>query len=88
VLEVKPEEKLWQVVKETWQTKLELFCFRLRKRDLIKVGRVRFKIREVMSPIYQEFNRKDDLNLSKHRKIYPTQDVSVVSESDGASILV
>ena len=49
------------MVKETWQAKLELNCYKLRRRDMIKVGRVRFKIRDVMSPSYQENNRQDDI---------------------------
>lgn len=33
----------------------------MKRNDLIKVGRVRFKIRELMSPIYREINEAEDL---------------------------
>ena len=65
VLETKPEEKLWQVVKQTYQPKLQLNCYRLKRRDSIKVGRVRFKIRDIYSPAYKDSNLQEDLNLKK-----------------------
>ena len=40
---------------------MELPCFKLRKRDIIKIGRVRFKIRDIMSPAYEETNIDEDL---------------------------
>lgn len=43
----KPEEKCWQVVKSIWQPKLQLNCHKLKRNDLIKVGRVRFKVRDI-----------------------------------------
>lgn len=35
-------------------------CFKLRRKDLIKVGRVRFKIRDIMSPAYKDKNNNED----------------------------
>jgi hypothetical protein len=61
ILELRPEEKIWQVVKETYQEDIELPCFKLRKRDIIKIGRVRFKIRDIMSPAYEQANMDEDL---------------------------
>jgi len=52
VLEKKPEEKIWRVVRENICAEMEIPCYRICKRDLIKVGRVRFKIRDIMSPVY------------------------------------
>ena len=54
VLEKKPEEKIWRVVREHHHPEMEMPCFKLHKRDLIKVGRVRFKIRDIMSPVYAQ----------------------------------
>ena len=54
VLEKKPEEKIWRVVRDQKDPDMNVPCIRLHKRDLIKVGRVRFKIREIMSPAYAE----------------------------------
>lgn len=59
-LEKKPEEKMWRVVRETKCPEMDVPCYRIRKRDLIKVGRVRFKIREVMSPVYREIENGDN----------------------------
>lgn len=52
VLEKKPEEKVWRIVKESYVPEMESPMIRLMKGDLIKVGRVRFKIRDIMSPVY------------------------------------
>jgi hypothetical protein len=52
VLEKKPEEKVWRIVKESFVPEMESPMIRLMKGDLIKVGRVRFKIRDIMSPVY------------------------------------
>ena len=54
VSESKPEEKIWQVVKKTTNPEIDFPCYKISKRDLIKVGRVRFKIRDVMSPVYKK----------------------------------
>jgi hypothetical protein len=54
ILERKPEEKIWQVVKSTYQREMDFPCYKIQRRDLIKVGRVRFKIRDVMSPVYKK----------------------------------
>jgi len=54
VLERKPDEKIWQVVKQTFPQEMDFPCYKLRRWDLIKVGRVRFKIRDIMSDVYQK----------------------------------
>lgn len=62
MLEKKPEEKIWQVVRETKCEEMSFPCYRLKKKDLIKVGRVRFKIRDIMSPMYRDIERANDYN--------------------------
>ncbi len=57
VLERKPEEKIWRVIKENHVPEMDQPCFRLAKKDLIKVGRVRFKIRDIMSPVYAQIEK-------------------------------
>jgi len=32
----------------------------MKKNDLVKVGRVRFKIRDLMSPVYREINEMEE----------------------------
>ena len=82
VLEKKPEEKIWRVVRETKCPELEIPCYRLMKKDLIKVGRVRFKIRDIMSPVYKDIEMKDDFFYEHHKEMYPSQlSESVVSQS-------
>ena len=60
ILEKKPEEKIWQVVKHLRQPQFDFPCYKIRKNDLVKVGRVRFKIRDLMSPVYKEINEAED----------------------------
>lgn len=57
VLEKKPEEKIWKVVRENVCPVMDVPCYRLNKKDLIKVGRVRFKIRDIMSPVYHQIEK-------------------------------
>jgi SRSO17 transposase len=52
LLEKKPDERLWLNVANHYTEEYNFACYRLRKNDMIKVGRVRFKIREIVSPIY------------------------------------
>ena len=77
VLEKKPEEKIWRVVRETRCPEMEIPCYRLMKKDLIKVGRVRFKIRDIMSPVYRDIEMKNDFFYEHHKEMYP----SVIDES-------
>lgn len=57
MLEKKPEEKIWKVVRENGCPEMDVPCYRLNKKDLIKVGRVRFKIRDIMSPVYYQIEK-------------------------------
>ena len=77
VLEKKPEEKIWRVVRETRCPEMEIPCYRLMKKDLIKVGRVRFKIRDIMSPVYRDIEMKNDFFYEHHKEMFP----SVVDDS-------
>lgn len=72
VLEKKPEEKIWRVVRETYCPELEFPAYRLKKRDLIKVGRVRFKIRDIMSPVYKEIQSRDDYHNAYYKQQFPS----------------
>ena len=82
VLEKKPEEKIWRVVRDSKSSEMNVPCVKLQKRDLIKVGRVRFKIREMMSPTYAGIEQNDDFRESHFREMYPSiNDVSSVSHS-------
>ena len=73
VLEKKPEEKIWRVVRETRCPELEIPCYRLMKKDLIKVGRVRFKIRDIMSPVYKDIEMKNDFFYEHYKEAFPSQ---------------
>ena len=82
VLEKKPEEKIWKVVRDHKNPEMQQPCIKLFKRDLIKVGRVRFKIREMMSPAYASIEEKDDDAVSYFREMYPSfNDISSASHS-------
>ena len=84
ILEKKPEEKIWRVVRESRCPELEIPCYRLMKKDLIKVGRVRFKIRDIMSPVYRDIERHEDFYNEHHKEMFP----SYLSESFASQSLV
>lgn len=83
VLEKKPEEKIWRVVRDNRCADMEMPCYRLQKKDLIKVGRVRFKIRDIMSPVYREIENGVDVNHDHHREMFP----SMLNDSISSSII-
>lgn len=74
VLEKKPEEKAWRVVKEVYNEipELETPSIKLNKGDLIKVGRVRFKIRDIMSPMYEKVEDENDRKRDLFDMRYPS----------------
>jgi len=36
-------------------------CYKLQKNDIFRIGRVKFKVREIMSPEYLNIERKNSL---------------------------
>lgn len=53
MLEKKPEEKVWfNVAQSNLKSPKNISAYRLKKNDLFKLGRVRFKVREIVSPFY------------------------------------
>ena len=81
VLEKKPEEKIWRVVRDTRCPEMDMPCYRLQKKDLIKVGRVRFKIRDIMSPVYREIENGVDTRHDHHREMFPSMLGASISSS-------
>jgi hypothetical protein len=84
-LDKKPEEKLWIVVATHRSPDFNFPTIRLKKFDLFKVGRVRFKVREIVSPYYREENRLNEELSEKYRAQYPVKEPSIqqsVLESD------
>lgn len=73
ILEKKPEEKIWRVVREIRNPELDIPCYRLQKKDLIKVGRVRFKIRDIMSPTYRDIENNNQFANEDFREEFPSQ---------------
>jgi hypothetical protein len=53
-IEKNPENKLWKIVKYCKSSKRQRDGYKLLPDDLIKLGRVRFKIRDVQSPAYKK----------------------------------
>ena len=45
---------LWKVVKFSYDARENVKGHRLMKNDIIKIGRVRFKVREIVSPTYKK----------------------------------
>jgi hypothetical protein len=48
----KPEERLWLSVASNRLPQYKFATIKLQLGDVIKIGRVRFKVREIVSPIY------------------------------------
>lgn len=87
VLEKKPEEKVWRVVKEVHNEipELETPSIKLNKGDLIKVGRVRFKIRDIMSPMYEKIEEENERKRDVFDMKYPNiHDFSHLYNADSA----
>lgn len=59
---------LWKVVKYSYEAKEEIKGHKLMKGDIIKIGRVRFKIREINSPGYEKLERKNKLQNKEYSK--------------------
>lgn len=49
---------LWKVVKQSYDAKENIKGDRLQKDDIIKIGRVRFKVKEIVSPSYKKLEIK------------------------------
>jgi hypothetical protein len=53
-----PERMLWKVVKYSYDPREQIQGHRLMKGDVVKIGRVRFKIRDIQSPTYRKIELK------------------------------
>jgi hypothetical protein len=53
-----PELMLWKVVKNSFDAREEITGHRLSKGDVIKIGRVRFKIKDITTPTYRKIEQK------------------------------
>ena len=53
-LEKNPESKLWRIVKYCKARNANIEGYKLMPDDLIKLGRVRFKIRDIQSASYKK----------------------------------
>jgi len=53
---------LWKVVKYAYDAQENIRGHRLTKGDVIKIGRVRFKIREITSPAYKKMDQKNKIS--------------------------
>ena len=69
------------MVRDTRCPDMDIPCARLHKKDLIKVGRVRFKIRDIMSPVYREIESGVDMRHETHREMFPSMLNNSVSSS-------
>lgn len=60
---------LWKVVKDSFDPREEIHGHRLHKGDVVKIGRVRFKIKDITSPTYRKMEQKQKQQI----KIYTQQ---------------
>ena len=52
-LEKNPEAKLWRIVKYCKSKNKSIEGYKLLPNDLVKLGRVRFKVKDIQSPAYK-----------------------------------
>ena len=64
-LDKNPENKIWRVVKHCKLKNKDINGYILNQGDLIRIGRVRFKVREIESPVYAKIRQ---LRLQKQRR--------------------
>jgi hypothetical protein len=64
-----PELMLWKVVKDSFDPREEIQGHRLQRGDVVKIGRVRFKIKDITSPTYRKVEQKQKQQM----KIYTQQ---------------
>ena len=59
-------------------------CIKLGKGDLIKVGRVRFKIRDIMSPVYEKIEAENVEKRIQFHDQFPSFNENSISKSMSA----
>lgn len=64
-MEKNPENKLWRIVKYCKSPKKDMEGYRLMPEDLIKLGRVRFKVRDIQSIAYKRLQIRKDLKQKR-----------------------
>ena len=52
------EDKLWKIAKYCKSKNKQIDGYKLTKNDVIKVGRVRFRVKEIQSPAYRKLALK------------------------------
>ena len=57
---------LWKVVKFFYDPDEDIKGHILMKGDVIKIGRVRFKIRDIVSPTYKKLEQKNKVLQKQH----------------------
>ena len=62
-----PERMLWKVVKYSYDPLERVNGHRLMKGDVIKIGRVRFKIRDIQSPAYKKLEQKHKIQKKQYQ---------------------
>ena len=72
-MERNPESKLWRVVKHCKTSKGNIVGYKLQPEDLVKIGRVRFKVREVQSPAYEKQKQRQANRTTKFISIQTKQ---------------
>lgn len=64
-----PERMLWKVVKKAYDPKENIKGQRLMRGDIVKIGRVRFKVREISSPSYKKLEAKQKHSTKLYQQL-------------------
>lgn len=68
-IEKSPEAKLWRIVRYCHSKNSKIEGCKLMPNDLIKLGRVRFKVREVMSPPYERMAKRIEKKKARFQHV-------------------
>jgi len=68
-LEKNFEKKLWRVVRYCTSSNKQILGYKLQHNDLIKLGRVRFRVKEIVSPAYQKMAQARQHKQKKYQQL-------------------
>jgi hypothetical protein len=75
-----PERMLWKVVKYAYDADEKINGHRLSKGDVVKIGRVRFKVREIASPAYGAMDRRQKSSAKSFQQQFKKEIQSMLQE--------
>jgi hypothetical protein len=69
-------------VAQHWTSEFSFAAIRLKLNDILKVGRVRFKVREIVSRVYNIENERQSRVSELYYSMYPEYEPSSMGNTD------